>query len=178
MIISFNFQRQFYYGHLDPFFLSFGKKLSKTMSYHQFSVNLHFKVNGCSESAIVLSCPKNDFCSFTSLDVSVELEYLLALYVEIFYYSLIEPCISQKVPYTLTWQLGPSVQCIQYETFDLHCQLYAFRGTYEPTSFQLLMLLFHEHQNGMHSLCPAVWSKHRRWLFMSMLCLNPPACVS
>lgn len=33
-------------------------------------------------------------------------------------------------------------------------------------------------QNGMHSLCPAVWSKHRRWLLMSMLCLNPLACVS
>lgn len=32
-------------------------------------------------------------------------------------------------------------------------------------------------QNGMHSLCPAVWSKHRRWLLMSMLCLNPLACV-
>ncbi|KAJ9537774.1 hypothetical protein OSB04_030507, partial [Centaurea solstitialis] len=31
-------------------------------------------------------------------------------------------------------------------------------------------------QNGMHSLCPAVWSKHRRWLLMSMLCLNPLAC--
>ncbi|KAI3465662.1 hypothetical protein Pfo_022325 [Paulownia fortunei] len=30
--------------------------------------------------------------------------------------------------------------------------------------------------NGMHSLCPAVWSKHRRWLLMSMICLNPLAC--
>ncbi|TYH92764.1 hypothetical protein ES332_A13G206300v1 [Gossypium tomentosum] len=24
--------------------------------------------------------------------------------------------------------------------------------------------------------CPAVWSKHKRWLLMSMLCLNPLAC--
>ncbi|PKU67295.1 hypothetical protein MA16_Dca021247 [Dendrobium catenatum] len=31
-------------------------------------------------------------------------------------------------------------------------------------------------QNGLHSLCPALWSKHRRWLLMSMLCLNPLAC--
>ncbi|KAL5997754.1 hypothetical protein ACLOJK_008684 [Asimina triloba] len=31
--------------------------------------------------------------------------------------------------------------------------------------------------NGMHSLCPAVWSKHRRWLLMSMICLNPLACL-
>lgn len=33
-------------------------------------------------------------------------------------------------------------------------------------------------QRGMHSICPAVWSKHRRWLLMSMICLNPLACVS
>ena len=33
-------------------------------------------------------------------------------------------------------------------------------------------------QNGVHSLCPAIWSKHRRWLMMSMMCLNPVACVS
>jgi len=33
-------------------------------------------------------------------------------------------------------------------------------------------------QKGMHSLCPALWSKHRRWLMMSMLCLNPLDCVS
>ncbi|KAL5564964.1 hypothetical protein UlMin_028128 [Ulmus minor] len=30
--------------------------------------------------------------------------------------------------------------------------------------------------NGLHSLCPAVWSKHRRWLLMSILCLNPVSC--
>ncbi|KAL6553507.1 hypothetical protein OROGR_007349 [Orobanche gracilis] len=38
-------------------------------------------------------------------------------------------------------------------------------------------ILFDESRhNGMHSLCPAVWSKHRRWLLMSMICLNPLAC--
>lgn len=42
----------------------------------------------------------------------------------------------------------------------------------------LFSSLFHVAQNGMHSLCPAVWSKHRRWLLMSMICLNPLACVS
>ncbi|XP_022848519.1 uncharacterized protein LOC111370853 [Olea europaea var. sylvestris] len=31
----------------------------------------------------------------------------------------------------------------------------------------------YDRKNGMHSLCPAVWSKHRRWLLMSMVCLNP-----
>uniref|UniRef100_A0A3Q7I154 Uncharacterized protein n=1 Tax=Solanum lycopersicum TaxID=4081 RepID=A0A3Q7I154_SOLLC len=31
--------------------------------------------------------------------------------------------------------------------------------------------------HGMHSICPAVWSKHRRWLLMSMICLNPLACL-
>lgn len=30
----------------------------------------------------------------------------------------------------------------------------------------------------MHSLCPAVWSKQRKWLCMSMICLSPLACVS
>ncbi|KAL6609598.1 hypothetical protein ACP70R_039567 [Stipagrostis hirtigluma subsp. patula] len=30
--------------------------------------------------------------------------------------------------------------------------------------------------NGMHSLCPAIWSKHRKWMLMSMMCLNPLAC--
>lgn len=35
----------------------------------------------------------------------------------------------------------------------------------------------YDRKNGMHSLCPAVWSKHRRWLLMSMLCLNPMACT-
>ncbi|KAL8144213.1 hypothetical protein V2J09_017245 [Rumex salicifolius] len=34
----------------------------------------------------------------------------------------------------------------------------------------------YDRKNGLHSLCPAVWSKHRRWLLMSMICLNPLAC--
>ncbi|XP_002986940.2 uncharacterized protein LOC9642884 [Selaginella moellendorffii] len=33
-----------------------------------------------------------------------------------------------------------------------------------------------DRKNGLHSLCPAIWSKHRRWLLMSMICLNPLAC--
>nr|CAB3478193.1 unnamed protein product [Digitaria exilis] len=37
---------------------------------------------------------------------------------------------------------------------------------------------FKKSKNGVHSLCPAIWSKHRRWLMMSMMCLNPVACVS
>ncbi|KAG6424450.1 hypothetical protein SASPL_114868 [Salvia splendens] len=37
-------------------------------------------------------------------------------------------------------------------------------------------LVVYAAQNGMHSLCPAVWSKHRRWLLMSMICLNPFTC--
>ncbi|BBN20184.1 hypothetical protein MPTK1_8g17130 [Marchantia polymorpha subsp. ruderalis] len=31
-------------------------------------------------------------------------------------------------------------------------------------------------KNGLHSLCFAVWSKHRRWLSMSMISLNPISC--
>jgi len=33
-----------------------------------------------------------------------------------------------------------------------------------------------DRKEGSHSLCPAVWSKHRRWLAMAMLSLNPVAC--
>ncbi|PUZ62167.1 hypothetical protein GQ55_4G335100 [Panicum hallii var. hallii] len=33
-----------------------------------------------------------------------------------------------------------------------------------------------ERKNGVHSVCPAYWSAHKRWFFMSMLCLNPVAC--
>lgn len=33
-----------------------------------------------------------------------------------------------------------------------------------------------DRKNGLHSLCPAVWSKHRRWLYTSVICLNPLAC--
>nr|XP_043624751.1 uncharacterized protein LOC122596264 isoform X2 [Erigeron canadensis] len=43
-------------------------------------------------------------------------------------------------------------------------------------SKQHLLWYGYDRKNGMHSLCPAVWTKHRRWLLMSMLCLNPMAC--
>ncbi|CAN6165066.1 unnamed protein product [Urochloa humidicola] len=33
-----------------------------------------------------------------------------------------------------------------------------------------------ERKKGVHSVCPAYWSAHKRWFFMSMLCLNPFAC--
>ncbi|XP_071717093.1 uncharacterized protein [Rutidosis leptorrhynchoides] len=44
-------------------------------------------------------------------------------------------------------------------------------------SKQHLLWYGYDRKNGRHSLCPAVWSKHRRWLLMSMLCLNPLACT-
>ncbi|KAL5564956.1 hypothetical protein UlMin_028120 [Ulmus minor] len=43
-------------------------------------------------------------------------------------------------------------------------------------SKQHLLWYGYDRKNGLHSLCPAVWSKHRRWLLMSMLCLNPVSC--
>ncbi|KAF9589448.1 hypothetical protein IFM89_023766 [Coptis chinensis] len=43
-------------------------------------------------------------------------------------------------------------------------------------SKQHLLWYGYDRKNGLHSLCPAVWSKHRRWLLMSMICLNPLAC--
>jgi hypothetical protein len=43
-------------------------------------------------------------------------------------------------------------------------------------SKQHLLWYGYDRKNGMHSICPAVWSKHRRWLLMSMICLNPFAC--
>ncbi|XP_020105975.1 uncharacterized protein LOC109722352 [Ananas comosus] len=43
-------------------------------------------------------------------------------------------------------------------------------------SKQHLLWYGYDRKNGMHSLCPALWSKHRRWLLMSMICLNPLAC--
>ena len=33
-----------------------------------------------------------------------------------------------------------------------------------------------DRKEGLHSLCPAVWSKHQRWLAMAMLSLNPISC--
>ncbi|XP_072968273.1 uncharacterized protein [Typha angustifolia] len=43
-------------------------------------------------------------------------------------------------------------------------------------SKQHLLWYGYDRKNGLHSLCPALWSKHRRWLLMSMICLNPLAC--
>ncbi|CAL0303726.1 unnamed protein product [Lupinus luteus] len=43
-------------------------------------------------------------------------------------------------------------------------------------SKQHLLWYGYDRKNGTHSLCPAVWSKDRRWLLMSMLCINPIAC--
>ncbi|PIN15943.1 hypothetical protein CDL12_11396 [Handroanthus impetiginosus] len=43
-------------------------------------------------------------------------------------------------------------------------------------SKQHLLWYGYDRKNRMHSLCPAVWSKHRRWLLMSMICLNPLTC--
>ncbi|KAG8081601.1 hypothetical protein GUJ93_ZPchr0286g2804 [Zizania palustris] len=43
-------------------------------------------------------------------------------------------------------------------------------------SKQHLLWYGYDRKNKMHSLCPAIWSKHRRWLLMSMMCLNPVAC--
>ncbi|WOK97171.1 hypothetical protein Cni_G05879 [Canna indica] len=44
-------------------------------------------------------------------------------------------------------------------------------------SKQHLLWYGYDRKNGMHSLCPALWSKHRRWLLMSMICLNPFTCT-
>ncbi|TVU35226.1 hypothetical protein EJB05_17104 [Eragrostis curvula] len=43
-------------------------------------------------------------------------------------------------------------------------------------SKQHLLWYGYDRKNGVHSLCPAIWSKHRRWLMMSMMCLNPVTC--
>ncbi|XP_052166125.1 uncharacterized protein LOC127782885 [Oryza glaberrima] len=43
-------------------------------------------------------------------------------------------------------------------------------------SKQHLLWYGYDRKNGVHSLCPAFWSKHRKWLMMSMVCLNPVAC--
>uniref|UniRef100_A0A7N0SY17 Uncharacterized protein n=1 Tax=Kalanchoe fedtschenkoi TaxID=63787 RepID=A0A7N0SY17_KALFE len=40
-------------------------------------------------------------------------------------------------------------------------------------SKQHLLWYGYDRKNGIHSLCPAIWSKHRRYLLMSMICLNP-----
>ncbi|KAL6615992.1 hypothetical protein ACP70R_038262 [Stipagrostis hirtigluma subsp. patula] len=43
-------------------------------------------------------------------------------------------------------------------------------------SKQHLLWYGYDRKNGVHSLCPAIWSKHRKWLMMSMMCLNPVTC--
>ncbi|XP_068339463.1 uncharacterized protein [Pyrus communis] len=43
-------------------------------------------------------------------------------------------------------------------------------------SKQHLLWYGYDRKNRVHSLCPAVWSKHRRWLLMSMVCLKPLTC--
>lgn len=43
-------------------------------------------------------------------------------------------------------------------------------------SKQHLLWYGFDRKNGVHSICPAVWSKHRRWLLMSMICLSPFTC--
>lgn len=43
-------------------------------------------------------------------------------------------------------------------------------------SKQHLLWYGFDRKNGVHSLCPAIWSKQRRWLLMSMICLNPLTC--
>ncbi|XP_020572603.1 uncharacterized protein LOC110019322 [Phalaenopsis equestris] len=63
-------------------------------------------------------------------------------------------------------QLGP-VLFVRHTTLLLPVHL---------SKQHLLWYGYDRKQNGLHSLCPALWSKHRRWLFMSMLCLNPLAC--
>ncbi|CAH9090983.1 unnamed protein product [Cuscuta epithymum] len=43
-------------------------------------------------------------------------------------------------------------------------------------SKQHLLWYGYDRKHGMHSLCPAVWSKQRKWLCMSMICLSPLSC--
>ncbi|RLN01083.1 uncharacterized protein C2845_PM06G00280 [Panicum miliaceum] len=43
-------------------------------------------------------------------------------------------------------------------------------------SKQHLLWYGYDRKNGMHSLCPAIWSKHKKWMLMSMMCLNPVTC--
>ncbi|XP_051208923.1 uncharacterized protein [Lolium perenne] len=43
-------------------------------------------------------------------------------------------------------------------------------------SEQHLVWYGYDRKNGVHSICPAIWSKHKKWLLMSMMCLNPVSC--
>lgn len=62
-------------------------------------------------------------------------------------------------------QLGPilvvraSTLLIPVHLSKRHCVWYGF-----------------DRKEGLHSLCPAVWSEQRRWLAMAMLSLNPVTC--
>ncbi|KAB5534534.1 hypothetical protein DKX38_017620 [Salix brachista] len=81
-------------------------------------------------------------------------------------------------------QLGP-VLIVRGSTFLLPVHLskqHLLWYGYDRKQAYVLLISFRFYPSvdkkwtGMHSLCPAVWSKHRRWLLMSMLCLNPLAC--
>jgi hypothetical protein len=65
--------------------------------------------------------------------------------------------------------------CVDFAQKFQHCFIKP-RITHINTQRALSVLGFM--QNGVHSVCPAYWSAHKRWFFMSMLCLNPFACVS
>ncbi|XAR56442.1 hypothetical protein NMG60_11036933 [Bertholletia excelsa] len=43
-------------------------------------------------------------------------------------------------------------------------------------SKQHLLWYGYDRKSQIHSICPTVWSKRRRWLLMSMIYLNPLAC--
>ncbi|KAJ7537869.1 hypothetical protein O6H91_11G025400 [Diphasiastrum complanatum] len=43
-------------------------------------------------------------------------------------------------------------------------------------SKQHLLWYGFDRKNGVHSVCPAIWTKNRKWLFMSMFCLNYLTC--
>ncbi|CAN6332308.1 unnamed protein product [Urochloa humidicola] len=62
-------------------------------------------------------------------------------------------------------QLGPFL-LVRHSTLLLPVHL----------SKQHLLWYGYDRKNGMHSLCPAIWSKHRKWMLMSMMCLNPVSC--
>ncbi|XP_074347309.1 uncharacterized protein LOC141686154 [Apium graveolens] len=66
---------------------------------------------------------------------------------------------------SLLVQLGP-ILYIRDATFLL------------PVHFSSQHLLWYgyDRKNGMHTICPAVWSKNRSCSMMSLICLNPLAC--
>uniref|UniRef100_A0ACD5U1E1 Uncharacterized protein n=1 Tax=Avena sativa TaxID=4498 RepID=A0ACD5U1E1_AVESA len=43
-------------------------------------------------------------------------------------------------------------------------------------SKQHLIWYGYDRKSGVHSICPAIWSKHREWILMSMMSLNPLSC--